>query len=151
MSLLALAQNFRFGIYNGLGISISNAPNGLPTVTGTRMRFDGTGSAVFDTSTSFFGPGTAASLGSTSYLIGPAWSNISGWLGGEFLMSAFGSGGASGTLALYLELSPDGGTTWPTPVSANGPGGALLITMATFASTTTASTASTIQRVQFEL
>jgi hypothetical protein len=148
MSLLGLPNTWRFACFDATGIAISA---GFPTVVGVRMRFDGAGSALFDASTSFFGAAGAASIANNSYVTGSTWSNTSGWLGGEFLLSVFASGGASGTVGLYLEMSPDGGVTWPTPVSANGPGGALLIAQATFASTTTASTASTTQRIAFEL
>ena len=101
---------------------------------------------------SFFGPGAATSLANNGYLTGPTWSNTaSGYLGGDFQFSAFASGGASGAINLYLEVSPDGGTTWPSPASANGQGGGTLIATAGFASTTTASTASTTRVVDFPL
>lgn len=100
----------------------------------------------------FLSLGTTLSIGNNSYVTGSTWSNTaSAWLGGEFHFSAFASGNASGTIALYLEVSPDGGTTWPSPASANGAGGGMLVTNLTFASTTTASTASTTRVVQFDL
>ena len=62
-------------------------------------------------------------IGSASYVTGSTFSNTASlWLFGDFLFSAFGSGNASGNLNVYLEISPDGGTTWPSPVSANGAG-----------------------------
>jgi hypothetical protein len=96
--------------------------------------------------------GTTLSIGNNSYVVGSTFSNTaSGWLGGDFHLSCFASGNASGNISLYLEISPDAGTTWPTPVSANGGGGGILKIFAAYGSTTTASTASTTQRIAFEL
>lgn len=153
MSLIALPETFRFAVFNQTGVAISNAPVGLPTVTGRRMRLDTNGFPSYEaTAFSFFGSGGTASIANNGYMTGSTWSNTaSGYLGGEFHFSAFASGGASGTLALYFEVSPDGGTTWPSPASANGAGGGMLLTAITFASTTTASTASTTRVMQFDL
>ena len=153
MSLLALPETFRFACLNSLGSSISNSPVGLPTVSGRRVRFDSAGVLSYEAAVfSFFGPGAATSLGNNSYMTGPTWSNtVSNWLGLDGLFSAFASGNLSGTLQLYLEASPDAGTTWPSPASANGAGGGLLITAIGFGSTTTNSTASTTRVVGFTL
>jgi hypothetical protein len=152
MSQIGLPETYRFGVYNGTGQAISNFPTGLPRLSGRRVRFDATGTLSYEAAALTFFSFAAASIGSTSYITGSTLSNtVSAWLGGEFLLSAFASGGASGNLNLYLEISPDGGTTWPTPVSANGPGGGILIAVMGFGSTTTTSTASTVQRVAFEL
>lgn len=152
MSLVALPNTFRFAVFNQTGSSISDAPVGLPTVVGQLVRFDTAGSAVFGSlGVSFFGPGGAASLANNGYLTGPTFSNASGWLGGDFQFSAFASGNASGPLSLFLEASPDSGTTWPVAASANGPGGGLIVAAIGFASTTTASTASTTRIVNFAL
>ena len=151
MALIGLPQDFRFAVFNQLGSSISNAPVGLPTVAGRRLRFDPNGLLSYETAAfSFFGPGGAASLANNGYLTGPAWSNTaSGWLSLEGTLSAFASGNLSGTLALYLEVSPDGGVTWPSPASANGPGGGILVAALGFGSTTTNSTASTTRIQDF--
>jgi hypothetical protein len=110
------------------------------------------GTLSFESTETTFFSFAAASIGNNSYIAGSTLSNtVSGWLGGDFVFSAFASGNASGNLNLYLELSTDGGTTWPTPASANGPGGGILIAVIGYASTTTASTASTVQRIAFEL
>ena len=153
MSLIGLPETWRFSIWNNLGSAISNAPVGLPTVTGRRVRFDANGALSYEAAVfSFFGPGAAASLANNGFLTGPTWSNTASlYLTGDFQFSAFASGGLSGTLALYLEISPDGGTTWPTPTSANALGGGQLLVGMGFASTTTNSTASTTQRIDFTI
>lgn len=153
MSLIGLPETWRLSVWNNTSIAISDAPVGLPTVTGRRVRFDANGALSYESvTTSFFGPGAAASLAQNGFLTGPTWSNTaSGWLGGDFQFSGFASGGASGPLALYLETSPDGGTTWPTATSTAALGGGQLLVAMGFASTTTFSTASTTQRMDFSL
>jgi hypothetical protein len=152
MSRIGLPETFRFAILNSTGIAISNAPTGLPRVSGRRVRFDGTGTLSYEAAQFVFFSFAAASIGNNSYIAGSTLSNTaSAWMGGEFLFSAFASGGASGALTCYLEISPDGGTTWPTPASAANPGGGIIVGVLGFASTTVWSTASTTQRLNFEL
>lgn len=152
MSQIGLPETWRFACFNGTGVAISNVPTGLPRVSGRRVRFDATGTLSYEAAESTFYSFAATSIGSNSYIAGSTFSNtVSAWLGGEFLFSAFASGGASGNLNLYLEVSPDGGTTWPTPVSAAGPGGGILLAVIGFTNVTGASTASTVQRIVFEL
>lgn len=128
-------------------------PTGLPRLSGRRVRFDSTGLLSYETAQVTFFSFAATSIGNGSYIAGSTFSNtLSAWGGGEFLFSAFASGGASGELTLYLEVSPDGGTTWPTPASAAGPGGGILVAaMGFFNIANVASTASTVQRIGFEL
>lgn len=150
MSQQTLPPVWRFAIFsNGLGSSISNAPIGLPTVNAVRFRFDSTGSAIFDSNTVFFSS-LQASIGSNSYVVGSSFSNTSGWLGLDGLFSAFASGNLSGSLDLYLEASPDS-AVWPSPASANGRGGGILIASIGFGSTVTVSTASTTRTAYFTL
>jgi hypothetical protein len=117
------------------------------------VRFDSTGTLSFEAASFvFFSMAGTVSIAANSYVTGSTLSNtVSGWLGGEFNFSAFASGNASGNLVLYLETSPDGGTTWPSPASANGAGGGMIVAVLGFASTTTASTASTTRVVNFDL
>lgn len=153
MSRIALPATFRFALLNATGISISTAPTGLPTITGERVRFDPVGALSYEaTAFTFFSTGNVGSIGNNSYVTGSTWSNtLSAWLGGDFLVSAFASGGASGALSVFLELSPDNGTTWPTPASAAGTGGGIIVAVIDFGSSTTVSTASTTRRRVFEL
>lgn len=137
---------------NGTAITISGTAGvAPPTVGGKRVRFDSTGTLSYEaTSTLFFS--TTASIGANSYVTGSAFSNTaSAWTAGDFVFSAFASGNASGNLTLYLETSVDGGTTWPSPASANGAGGGFVVAVLGFASTTTASTASTTRSTNFVL
>ena len=151
MSMVGLPESFRFACFNGTGIAI--ASNTTPTCSGRRVRFDSTGTLSYEgASFNFLSFGTTLSIGNNSYVTGSTFSNTaSGWLGGEFLFSAFASGNASGNLTLFMEISPDGGTTWPSPASANGAGGGIVVAVIGFASTTTASTASTTRVQAFEL
>lgn len=136
---------------NQTGIAIASGTQ--PSVSGRRARFDSTGALSNEgAATTFLSFGGTVSIGNNSYVTGSTFSNTaSGWLGGEFNFSGFASGNASGNLVLFLETSPDAGTTWPSPASANGAGGGMVIAVLGFASTTTASTASTTRVVNFEL
>lgn len=154
--MAGLPQDYRFSIFNTTGITISNFPNSAPILTGRRVRFDSTGTLSYEATTAtFFSPSSLSggvNIGNNSYVAGSQFSNVvSTWLGGEFLFSAGTVSNASGNLTLYLEFSPDGGTTWPSPASANGAGGGMIIAVLGFASTTTASTASTNRNVVFSL
>jgi len=150
MSLIGLPDTFRFAVFNNTGIAISNVPTGLPRASGRRVRYDSTGVLSYETTEFTFFSFAATSLGSNSYVAGSTLSNTnSNWLAIDGLFSCFASGNASGNVFLYLENSPDGGTTWPTPASANGPGGALLVAVIGYGSTTVASTASTVQRINW--
>ena len=156
MSQLGLPQDWRFAIFNQTGITVSNAPNSGPTVVGRRVRFDSTGTLSYEAAhVSFFSISSlsgGANIGNNSYVTGSNFSNtVSTWLGGEFVFSAGTVSNASGNITLYLEFSTDGGVTWPSPASANGAGGGMVIAVLGFASTTTASTASTNRNVVFEL
>ena len=153
--MIGLPETYRFAIFNGTGVAIASGT--VPSVSGRRVRFDSTGTLSFEAASFVFfsyaasGAGTT-SLGANSYVTGSTLSNTaSGWLGGDFLLSGFASGNASGNLTLYLEVSPDGGTTWPSPASANGAGGGIVMAVLGFASTTTASTASTTRVTAFEM
>lgn len=151
MSQIGLPETFRFACFNSVGSAIPS--NFSPTVSGRRVRFDSTGALSFEAASfTFLSFGATTSIGNNSYVTGSTFSNTaSGWLGGDFLFSCFASGNASGNLTLYMEISPDGGTTWPSPASANGAGGGIVVAVAGFASTTTASTASTTRVIAFEL
>lgn len=157
MSQIGLPETWRVGIFNNTGATISNATNQPgPTISGRRVRFDSTGTLSYEAASFVFFSITSLSgnvnIGNNSYRTGSTISNtISAWLGGEFTISVFGGSGCSGNLVVYLEHSVDGGTTWPSPASANGAGGGIIIAVVGFASTTTASTASTTRIVAFEL
>jgi len=95
---------------------------------------------------------SGGNIGANSYRTGSTFSNTaSAWLGGEFSLSSFGPSAASGNIVVYLETSVAGGTTWPSPASGFGAGGGIIVAVLGFASTTTASTASTARTVAFEL
>jgi len=150
MSLLGLPDTFRLGCFNNTGIAISNVPTGLPRATGRRVRYDANGVLSYEAAEFNFFSFAATSIGSNSYIAGSTLCNTaSAWLAIEGLFSCFASGNASGQVFLFLEASPDGGTTWPTPASANGFGGGYLLAALGYGSTTTVSTASTVQRANF--
>lgn len=157
MSMIGLPETYRFGLFNTTGATISNGPATQPgpTISGRRVRFDTTGTLSFEAASFVFFSVTSLSggnIGANSYRTGSTWSNtVSGWLGGEFSISSFGQSGCSGDLVVYMETSVDGGTTWPSPASANGTGGGIIVAVVGFASTTTASTASTTRVIAFEM
>ena len=157
MSLIGLPETFRMAVFNSTGITISNsAGEKLPTVSGRRVRFDSTGTLSYEAAVFTFLSASVHSagvnIGNNSYVVGSTLSNtLSNWLGGEFLFSAGTLSNASGNVTLYLEVSPDGGATWPSPASANGAGGGMVVAVIGFASTATASTASTTRVQGFEL
>lgn len=153
MSQIGLPETYRFAVFNQTGIAISNAPIGMPTCSGRRVRFDSNGTLSYEAAVFTFFSTNQASIGANSYVAGSTLSNTaSAWLGGDFNFSAFASGNASGNLVLYLEMSPDGGTTWPSPASANGQGGGIIVAVAGYGSVANvASTASTTRIVNFEL
>ena len=152
MSLIGLPESFRFSFFNQVGSSIPSAFQ--PSVSGRRVRFDSTGTLSYEAAVfTFLSLGTTLSIGNNSYVTGSTWSNtLSAWLGGEFNFSAFASGNASGNVVLYLEASPDGGTTWPSPASANGAGGGVVVAVIGYGSVVNvASTASTTRVAYFDL
>lgn len=150
MSLIGLPDTFRLAVFNNTGIAISNAPTGLPRATGRRVRYDANGVLSYETAEFAFFSFAAASIGNNSYIAGSTLSNtLSNYLAIEGIFSCFASGNASGQVFLFLEASPDAGTTWPTPASANGFGGGYLLATLGYGSTTTVSTASTVQRANF--
>jgi hypothetical protein len=114
------------------------------------VRYDSNGVLSYEAAEFAFLSFAAASIGNNSYIVGSTLSNtLSNWLAIEGIFSCFASGNASGQVFLYLEASPDAGTTWPTPASANGFGGGYLVAALGYGSTTTVSTASTVQRANF--
>lgn len=152
MSLIGLPETYRFAIFNQTGITVSAQFS--PGVTGRRVRFDSTGTLSYEAAAFVFvSLGSATSIAANSYVTGSTWSNTaSAWLGGEFLFSSQTVSNASGNMVLYLEASPDGGTTWPSPASANGAGGGIVVAVIGFGSiANVASTASTARIAYFDL
>jgi hypothetical protein len=148
MSLLGLPDTYRLACFNATGITISNFPTGLPRASGRRVRYDSNGVLSYEAAEFTFFSFAATTIGNNSYVTGSTLSNtLSNWGAIDGLFSCFASANASGNVYLYMENSPDGGTTWPTPASANGPGGALLVAVIGYGGTTTNSTASTVQRI----
>lgn len=141
-----------FAVFNQTGITVSDAPVGRPTASGRRVRFDTNGNLSYEADVFTFFSMTST-LGANAYVTGSTLSNTaSTWLAGEFIFSAFASGNASGNLVLYLEESPDAGTTWPSPASANGPGGGMIVAVLGYGSVANvASTASTTRVINFDL
>ncbi len=151
MSQIGLPETYRFCILNTTAVAINSGTT--PTLDGRRVRFDSNGFLSFESAmTTFFSLGTTTSIANGGYAVGSTLSNtLSEWTGGDYLLSCYTLSNASGNIILFLEVSPDSGTTWPTPASTNNPGGGIIIATAAFGSTTTLSTASTVQRVALEL
>ena len=139
-----------FAIFNNTGIAISNVPTGLPRASGRRVRYDTAGALSYEAAEFTFFSFAAASIGANSYITGSTLTNTTlKYLGIDGILSCFASGNASGNVYLYLEESPDGGTTWPTPASAAGLGGAFLVATIGYGSLVGVSTTSTLQRINW--
>ena len=135
-------------MFNQTGVAISNFPTGLPRASGRRMRYDSTGALSYEDTEFVFLSFAATSIGNNSYITGSTLTNTTlQYLGIDGLFSTFAPSNASGSVYLYFEPSPDDGTTWPTPASTNGQGGGFVVAVIGYGSTTTVSTASTVQRV----
>lgn len=152
MSTIGLPETYRFAVFNQTGITVSDAPVGRPSVSGRRVRFDSNGSLSYEAAVFTFFSMTST-MGANAYVTGSTLSNtVSTWLSLEGIFSAFASGNASGNLVLYLEESPDGGSTWPVAASANGQGGGIIVAVVGYGSVANvASTASTTRIVNFDV
>lgn len=111
MSQIGLPETWRFVVKNETGQNLSG---GDVRVTAIRTKLDNVGALEFEASQARLFSMTSA-LADGGFEVGSTQSNIvDKFLGGDFLMEAFASGGASGDITLYFQNSPDDGTTFPT-------------------------------------
>lgn len=101
-----LGATYRFQAYNAAGVAATVA------ITGKRFKFDSQGALSFDTESTEF---ASASVSNGSVGSGATRDNSSDkFLGGNFTASAtIASGSPNGAVAIYLQRSTDGGSTWP--------------------------------------
>lgn len=110
-----LGHTYRYHVYNGTGVSVTC------TVKARAMKFASDGSRTDDTEATHI---SAVSVSAGAYSSSSPVDN-SGvkQLFADVIFNAAPAASATGVVALYLQRSTDGGTTWPTngqgqPVSA---------------------------------
>lgn len=102
---MPLAQHYRLQVYNGTGVSVTC------TVTSDQWKFDSNGAMTFAAETT---PISSASVSAGAYSNSSTIDNSSNlYLGANFTVNFAPSASATGTVALYVQESTDGGTTWP--------------------------------------
>ena len=105
-----LGHTYRYHVYNGTGASVTC------TVKARAMKFASDGSRTDDTEATHI---SAVSVGAGAYSNSSTVDNSTAkQLGADVQFVAAPGASATGTVALYLQRSTDGGTTWP----ANGQG-----------------------------
>ena len=102
---MMLGRNYRFAVTNSTGVTVG------ATVQARRFKFATDGSLSFEaTETEVFND---ASILTTATDVGSAIDNSTDkYMGGDFELVVTPSASASGTVALYIQHSTDGGTTW---------------------------------------
>ncbi len=101
-----LGHTYRYQAYNGTGVSVT------VTVKDRKWKFgaDGALSNAAAETTQF----AAVSVATGSYSNGSTVdNNADKYLGADLTVTFAPGASASGTVALYLQRSTDGGTTWP--------------------------------------
>lgn len=118
-----LGHTYRYHVYNGTGVSVT------VTVKDRAWKFASDGSRT-DASEST--PISAVSVGAGAYSSSSAIDNSTAKQLGAHITATLAPGSsATGTVAVYLQHSTDGGTTWP----SNGQG--VLLGGATFSASST--------------
>ena len=121
-----LGHTYRYHVYNGTGVSVTC------TVKARAMKFASDGSRTDDSEATHI---NAVSVGTGAYSSSSTVDNSTAkQLFADVQFTAAPGASATGTVALYLQRSTDGGTTWP----ANGQG--QQIAAVTFASSSTSVT-----------
>lgn len=118
-----LGHWYRYQVYNGTGVSVT------ATVKDRRWKWASDGART-DAAEST--PINAASVGAGAYGVSSNVDNSADkYLGAHLTVTFAPASSATGTVALYLQRSTDGGATWP----ADGQG--VLIGSITFAASST--------------
>lgn len=100
-----LGHTYRYQVYNGTGVSVTC------TVKHRRWKF-GTDGSITDAAEAT--PINAASVGTLAYSYSATIDNSADKYLGAAILATFAPGAsATGTVALYILRSTDGGTTWP--------------------------------------
>lgn len=116
---MALGKNYRFVVQNNTGVTL---PANRINITGRRWNFDISGLQNWESAESTFvasGDGQTASAILTNQSYGASSGLENGgskYLGGTFKLKASWNGAGvtpNGTVVVFLQRSPDNGTTWP--------------------------------------
>jgi hypothetical protein len=121
-----LPRNYRLAALNDTGASVDI------TVTARRWRFGSGGAALYEAAEATLL--TASALADAALATGTAQDNSAdGYVGASLHVATTGAG-TGGVVTVFLEVSTDGGTTWPTagegiPVGAVNAGDAASLTI----------------------
>jgi hypothetical protein len=103
-----LPANYRLTVKNETG-----ATSGAVSVKIKRNKFSSAAAATYDSEASAFSAASIASLAHDQTNM-TAQSNATGdWMGFDWFITV-ANGSSAGFYSLWLEVSTDGGTTWPT-------------------------------------
>jgi hypothetical protein len=101
----ALGEHYRWQVYNGTGVSVTCTVKDEPFKYGTD------GSLTFTAESTQI---NAVSVGTLAYSTSSTINNGTAKnLGAHVTFTAAPGASATGTVALFLQTSTDGGTTWP--------------------------------------
>lgn len=127
-----LGHQYRYVAFNNTGVSVNVTIKERPWKFASDGTRDDAAEVVHLSASSLgaaaYGPASAVNNSTTKYL------------GAHLLFTVAPSASATGTVALYVQHSTDGGTTWP----SNGQG--RLISVNTFAASATAVTSDALVR-----
>lgn len=102
-----LGRTYRYQVYNNTGTSVTF------TVKERPWKFGSDGALAYAAAEG--APISAASVGAATYGTSSGTDNSTTlYLGADVTWTATPSASATGTVALYIQRSTDGGTTWPT-------------------------------------
>lgn len=100
-----LGEHYRWQVYNGTGVSVTC------TVKEESFKYGTDGSLTFSAESTRI---NAVSVSTVSYSNSATVDNSTNkYLGANITFTAAPGASATGTVALYIQRSTDGGTTWP--------------------------------------
>jgi hypothetical protein len=100
-----LGATFRYQVYNGTGVTVT------VTLKDKRWKFGSDGSLTFSAEAT---PISASAISTVSYgNSGTIDNSTDKYIGANMSVLFDVSASATGTVAVYLQRSTDGGTTWP--------------------------------------
>lgn len=127
-----LGHQYRYNVFNNTGVSVNVTVKERPWKFASDGARDDAAEVVHLSASAVgaaaYGPGSAVVNSATKYL------------GAHLLFTAAPSASATGSVALYVQHSTDGGTTWP----SNGQG--RLVSVISFVASATAVTSDALVR-----
>lgn len=101
-----LGHTYRYQVFDNAGVNVTAVVKERPFKFASGAKVDG--DEIAHSINGGFAFATA------TYAQGPTTDNsTTKWLGADLTWTATPSATSTGTVALYLQRSPDGGTTWP--------------------------------------